>query len=99
MRANAAGPLDACDGGRVGELTGSVEAWDDGEDEIEPRYPNYCGSWCNDCLSVEGDFDHSVQFHGNHTKATYYIGGNVVYFWVVLGVTAIVCLVLWWRAR
>lgn len=32
-------------------------------------------------------------------KATYYIGGSVVYFWVVLGVTAIVCLVLWRRAR
>lgn len=32
-------------------------------------------------------------------QATYYIGGNVVYFWAVLGVTAIVCLVLWWRAR
>lgn len=32
-------------------------------------------------------------------KATHYIGGNVVYFWVVLAVTGTFSLVLWWRAR
>lgn len=32
-------------------------------------------------------------------QATYYVSGNVVYFWGVLGVAGIVSLVLWWRAR
>lgn len=32
-------------------------------------------------------------------KATYYIGRSVVYFWAVLGVTMIVCFLLWRRAR
>lgn len=32
-------------------------------------------------------------------KATYYIGGNVVCFWGVLGATAIVCLLLWRKVR
>lgn len=32
-------------------------------------------------------------------RTTRYIGGNEVYFWGVLGVTLIACILLWRRAR